>query len=104
MRQVPDCSHWKLDQLDFNDFSLPSEDMILAAIRIFTDTGLVAHFKIDYEVHGERKRACLTSIQPHYRLMTLACVHHILHHCLDNDVIADVHVFYMGFRRWYAGC
>ena len=61
MRQVPDCSHWKLDQLDFNDFSLPSEDMILAAIRIFTDTGLVAHFKIDYEVQV-RARTCLSNL------------------------------------------
>ena len=49
-RQVPACSYWRLDTLDFNDFSLASEDMILAAIRIFKDTGLMVRFKIDYEV------------------------------------------------------
>ncbi|XP_074652338.1 dual 3',5'-cyclic-AMP and -GMP phosphodiesterase 11A-like isoform X1 [Tubulanus polymorphus] len=46
---VPEADALSLDKLTFNDFSLRMDDMVLAGIRIFMDTGLINKFKIDYE-------------------------------------------------------
>lgn len=48
--EVPVASEWLVDSLEFNDFSLDGDQMVLAAIRIFHDTGLIKTYKIDYEV------------------------------------------------------
>jgi len=47
---VPSAGELRLCRLDFNDFSLQSDDMLLAAIRIFHDTRLIDSFNIDYDV------------------------------------------------------
>ncbi|ESO83549.1 hypothetical protein LOTGIDRAFT_236563 [Lottia gigantea] len=49
-KQVPEATTWKLNRFDFNDFSLQGDEMILAAIRMFKDLGLIRKFRIDYEV------------------------------------------------------
>ena len=51
---MPEASQWGVDALSFNDFRLKADEMVLAAIRMFMDTGLIQTFKIDYEV--DRKR------------------------------------------------
>ena len=50
MKPVPDSSSLHLKRLDFNDFSLSSDDMLTAGIRIFKDMGLIHKYKIEYEV------------------------------------------------------
>lgn len=47
---VPGASELRLSQLDFDDFALESDDMLLAAIRIFHDTRLISSFNIDSDV------------------------------------------------------
>ena len=47
---VPPASQWSLQRLDFNDFSLDGDQMVLAGIRMFKDSGLLKKFKIEYEV------------------------------------------------------
>lgn len=47
---VPNADEWELCSLSFDDFSLDRDQMVLAALRMFMDLGLMAHFKIDYGV------------------------------------------------------
>jgi len=47
---VPSAGELRLYQCDFDDFSLESDDMLLAAIRIFHDARLISSFSIDYDV------------------------------------------------------
>lgn len=47
---VPPAAEWHIDSPEFNDFSLDNDQMVLAAVRIFQETGLIKTFKIDYEV------------------------------------------------------
>ncbi|XP_022286259.2 dual 3',5'-cyclic-AMP and -GMP phosphodiesterase 11A-like isoform X2 [Crassostrea virginica] len=49
-RKNADTSNWKLDTFNFNDFSLTSDDMMLAAVTIFKDLGFKRTFRIDSEV------------------------------------------------------
>lgn len=49
-RKVADADDWKLDSFNFNDFSLTSDDMLLAAVRIFKDLGFKRTFRIDTEM------------------------------------------------------
>ncbi|CAH1775433.1 unnamed protein product [Owenia fusiformis] len=46
---VPEAKEWNLTGFDFNDYSLDSNEMIIAAIRIFKDTGLIRRFKIEID-------------------------------------------------------
>jgi hypothetical protein len=49
-REVPKADDWSLHSLSFDDFSLLADEMVLAALRMFLDLGLVSRFKIDYPV------------------------------------------------------
>ncbi|XP_061180019.1 dual 3',5'-cyclic-AMP and -GMP phosphodiesterase 11A-like isoform X2 [Saccostrea echinata] len=49
-RKPSEALEWKLDTFNFNDFSLSSDDMLLAAVRIFKDLGFNRTFRIDSEV------------------------------------------------------
>ena len=51
---LPEVSELKLDSLDFNDFGLNKDEMLLASIRMFKDLGLIRKFRIDYEVMCSR--------------------------------------------------
>ncbi|XP_035701980.1 dual 3',5'-cyclic-AMP and -GMP phosphodiesterase 11A [Folsomia candida] len=46
-REVPDADELGLVGLDFDDFSLDGDTMVLAALRMFTDLSLVSRFKMD---------------------------------------------------------
>ena len=50
---MPSAGELRLCRLDFDDFSLESDDMLMAAIRIFHDTGLINAFNIDYDVRTQ---------------------------------------------------
>ena len=54
---VPKAEDMQLDMLTFNDFRLDRDEMVLAGIRIFIDTGFLQTFKIDYDV----SLACLST-------------------------------------------
>ena len=47
---MPTAEELTLERLDFNDFALTSDEMVLAGIRIFKDCGFLKTFRIDYEV------------------------------------------------------
>ena len=50
-KSFSDPSTWKLNELQaFNDYSLDSDQMLIAALRIFIDTGLLKTFEIEYDV------------------------------------------------------
>ncbi|XP_063889231.1 dual 3',5'-cyclic-AMP and -GMP phosphodiesterase 11A-like isoform X3 [Scylla paramamosain] len=46
---IPDASKWNLGSLTFDDFSLTQDQMVLAAVRMFTDLRLTSKFKIEYK-------------------------------------------------------
>lgn len=46
---IPEAIELHLTDLRFNDFSLESEEMVQASIRIFIELGLLRKFRIDYE-------------------------------------------------------
>ncbi|ODM99734.1 Dual 3',5'-cyclic-AMP and -GMP phosphodiesterase 11A, partial [Orchesella cincta] len=47
-REVPSADEWHLCTLTFDDFSLDRDPMVVAAVRMFLDLGLVTKFKMDY--------------------------------------------------------
>ncbi|XP_022250789.1 dual 3',5'-cyclic-AMP and -GMP phosphodiesterase 11A-like isoform X2 [Limulus polyphemus] len=49
-RHLPEAKKLELTSLKFDDFSLTSDEMILASIHMFQDLGLLSHFKIDVSV------------------------------------------------------
>ena len=49
-QRIPECSEWRLAELDFNDFSLDTDQMMVAAVRIFLDLGLLKKLRLDTEV------------------------------------------------------
>ena len=49
-KPIPSTAELKLDFLDFNDFALSSDEMVIGAIRIFKHCGFLKSFRIDYEV------------------------------------------------------
>ena len=53
---IPDASKWNLGSLTFDDFSLTQDQMVLAAVRMFTDLRLTSKFKIEYKVSLWRSR------------------------------------------------
>lgn len=61
---VPSTSTLNLDDLNFNDFSLPDDDVLLTAcIRMFMDLDLINRFQIDYHT-----LCCwLLSVRKNYR-------------------------------------
>ncbi|XP_052829828.1 dual 3',5'-cyclic-AMP and -GMP phosphodiesterase 11A [Octopus bimaculoides] len=46
---IPETEQLKLTNLRFDDFSLHTDDMVQAGVRIFMDLGLLRIFRIDYE-------------------------------------------------------
>ncbi|XP_066571718.1 dual 3',5'-cyclic-AMP and -GMP phosphodiesterase 11A [Amia ocellicauda] len=48
--KIPLMSELGIDRFYFNDFSLDSDAMITASLRMFLELGIVQKFKIDYEV------------------------------------------------------
>uniref|UniRef100_A0A1A7XMP4 Phosphodiesterase n=1 Tax=Iconisemion striatum TaxID=60296 RepID=A0A1A7XMP4_9TELE len=48
--KIPLSSELGIDEFHFNDFSLDSDAMITASLRMFQELGVVQKFKIDYEV------------------------------------------------------
>ncbi|XP_006636273.1 dual 3',5'-cyclic-AMP and -GMP phosphodiesterase 11A isoform X1 [Lepisosteus oculatus] len=48
--KIPLVTELGIDQFYFNDFSLDSDAMITASLRMFLELGIVQKFKIDYEV------------------------------------------------------
>ncbi|XP_033114783.1 dual 3',5'-cyclic-AMP and -GMP phosphodiesterase 11A-like [Anneissia japonica] len=48
--KVPDKRSLRISRFDFDDFSLKSDEMTKASLRIFLDMGLIQRFKMDYEV------------------------------------------------------
>ena len=79
---MPSADELRLCRLDFDDFSLGSDDMLLAAVRIFRDSRLINSFNIDYDVCttidvlfsnkpvGELARALLSFKRPSHRHRT----------------------------------
>ena len=49
-QRIPESSEWRLTELDFNDFSLDKDQMMVAAVRIFHDLGLLKKLRLDTEV------------------------------------------------------
>lgn len=47
---IPEASKWNLGSLTFDDFSLSQDQMVLAAVRMFSDLRLTSRFKIEYKV------------------------------------------------------
>ncbi|CAG7819891.1 unnamed protein product [Allacma fusca] len=62
-KDVPSADDWNLCSLTFDDFSLETNEMVVAAVRMFLDLGLVARFKMDYST------VCrwLLTVQRNYR-------------------------------------
>ena len=48
--EIPDCSAYHLSAFEFSDAALSEEHTILAAVRIFIDSGMVEAFKINAKV------------------------------------------------------
>ncbi|XP_025081093.1 dual 3',5'-cyclic-AMP and -GMP phosphodiesterase 11A-like isoform X2 [Pomacea canaliculata] len=48
-QRIPEAYEWRLPELNFNDFSLDRDQMMLAAARIFYDLGLIRKLRLDYE-------------------------------------------------------
>ncbi|XP_069951729.1 dual 3',5'-cyclic-AMP and -GMP phosphodiesterase 11A [Cherax quadricarinatus] len=46
---VPEANKWHLGSLTFDDFSLSQDQMVLAAVRMFSDLRLTSRFKIEYK-------------------------------------------------------
>ncbi|XP_071526785.1 dual 3',5'-cyclic-AMP and -GMP phosphodiesterase 11A-like [Panulirus ornatus] len=46
---APEASKWNLGSLTFDDFSLSQDQMVLAAVRMFSDLRLTSRFKIEYK-------------------------------------------------------
>ncbi|XP_050695412.1 dual 3',5'-cyclic-AMP and -GMP phosphodiesterase 11A-like isoform X2 [Eriocheir sinensis] len=46
---IPEASKWNLGSLTFDDFSLSQDQMVLAAVRMFSDLRLTSRFKIEYK-------------------------------------------------------
>ncbi|KAK4325067.1 hypothetical protein Pmani_004338, partial [Petrolisthes manimaculis] len=46
---VPEAIKWNLGSLTFDDFSLTQDQMVLAAVRMFSDLRLTSRFKIEYK-------------------------------------------------------
>ncbi|PVD35849.1 hypothetical protein C0Q70_02818 [Pomacea canaliculata] len=49
-QRIPEAYEWRLPELNFNDFSLDRDQMMLAAARIFYDLGLIRKLRLDYEI------------------------------------------------------
>jgi hypothetical protein len=49
-RPVPCADELNLYSLSFDDFSLDNDEMLLAAVSMFLDLGLVKRFSIEKEV------------------------------------------------------
>ena len=49
-KKIPMAMEWRLNDLTFNDFSLKSDEMVVASIRIFKDLGFMKHYKIELNV------------------------------------------------------
>ncbi len=47
---MPNADEWNLYSLSFDDFSLDENEMLLAAVTMFTELGLVSKFNIDKKV------------------------------------------------------
>lgn len=47
---MPAADEWNLYSLAFDDFSLNSDEMILASVSMFLELGLVKKFNIEREV------------------------------------------------------
>lgn len=50
---VPEAEELGLDSLEFNDFSLQPNDMIIAAVRMFDELQLTSEFHIRREVKSK---------------------------------------------------
>ncbi|RUS91426.1 hypothetical protein EGW08_000856, partial [Elysia chlorotica] len=48
-QKLPDVNQTKLREFSFNDFLLDSDEMILGAIKMFQELGLMRKFKIEHE-------------------------------------------------------
>ncbi|XP_070174285.1 dual 3',5'-cyclic-AMP and -GMP phosphodiesterase 11A-like [Littorina saxatilis] len=48
-QRVPETWEWRLAELNFNDFSLDKDQMMVAAARIFMDLGLMKKLRLDLE-------------------------------------------------------
>ncbi|KAK7495656.1 hypothetical protein BaRGS_00013103, partial [Batillaria attramentaria] len=49
-QRIPEAQEWRLAELNFNDFSLDRDQMLLGAARIFDELGLIRKLRIDSEV------------------------------------------------------
>ena len=47
---IPTQSSLNLGSMKFDDFSLESDEMLRASVRMFLDCGLIDEFNIDYQV------------------------------------------------------
>ncbi|KAK2163551.1 hypothetical protein NP493_1456g00002 [Ridgeia piscesae] len=45
----PNMAAWRLERLDFNDYLLNTDEMVLAAIHMFEEADMLKTFKIEYE-------------------------------------------------------
>ncbi|KAK2150636.1 hypothetical protein LSH36_397g01010, partial [Paralvinella palmiformis] len=79
-KSFSDPSTWKLNELQaFNDYSLDSDQMLIAALRIFIDTGLLKTFEIEYDVSSPEFKMSSSPLCQLYGTQATLEHHHFNH-------------------------
>ncbi|XP_048116944.1 dual 3',5'-cyclic-AMP and -GMP phosphodiesterase 11A [Alosa alosa] len=89
--KIPLTGELGIDQFHFNDFSLDSDAMATASLRMFLELGVVQKFKIDYEV------LCrwLLTVRKNYRTVA----YHNWRHAFNVSQCMFVIITTAGFRE-----
>ncbi|XP_067686279.1 dual 3',5'-cyclic-AMP and -GMP phosphodiesterase 11A-like isoform X1 [Haliotis asinina] len=75
--KIPEEFEWRLGDLNFNDFSLNRDEMVLAAVRIFHDLGLIRKFRMEYDTLYR----WLLTIRKNYRVVAYHNWRHAFNVC-----------------------
>ncbi|XP_076309815.1 dual 3',5'-cyclic-AMP and -GMP phosphodiesterase 11A-like [Tachypleus tridentatus] len=99
--RIPTAVEWHLESLQFDDFSLSSDEMIFASIRMFKDLGLISRFRIDYQILCQ----FLCTLRKNYRSIPYHNWRHafnvaqvmfaILTNCGLKAILTDLEIFGM---------
>ncbi|XP_076342606.1 dual 3',5'-cyclic-AMP and -GMP phosphodiesterase 11A-like isoform X2 [Tachypleus tridentatus] len=84
-RQVAQVSSWQLRSTKFDDFSLTSDEMVIAAIQMFEDLDLLSKFNIDETNCG--LKSILTELE--VLGMMVGCLCHDLDHRGTNNAFQE---------------
>ncbi|XP_076324663.1 dual 3',5'-cyclic-AMP and -GMP phosphodiesterase 11A-like isoform X1 [Tachypleus tridentatus] len=103
--KIPATDEWQLENLKFDDFSLSSDEMLLASIKMFQNLGLISKFRIDYQSLCQ----FLCTMRKNYRNVPYHNWRHafnvaqvmfaILTHCGMKSILTDLEIFGM-----FTGC